>query len=422
METKVFDHFPKPVYKTVLSNGLTIISVDTGSKFANIQIGVRAGSFYESRNNGVAHLLEHLIYEGPARDGVHPKLKKYYDKGSSGGAQTGRFATMYDFDTYASEGIRATLDLLSLVLDFEVDQQIMDLEKKVVQQEIEQKKPDPGRRLEEWRNSKLFTQYPSLHRCNMGTEESVAALAPEDIIRFHKQHYHLANMVVVVSGGVEHQALVEALDSVSMEAKEANTILDLKPQYPRARYQTDRLPSSMNLIFPAIDPGLDFGHGSVLSSLLTQVGYGLLFVKLRLEQRRVYSVSCSFAEYPFQYMVISTRVKSRFFDQIEQEVQDAIQTIVRTDISQDLWNCVIAARLVSLRKRDEYYNDISAGRRWVETLTDMWLEDDYQEYDAIKYTSELTIDQVAAVVKDTFSEGQLGVLTVSTDHDNSKEG
>ncbi|MFL5379492.1 MAG: M16 family metallopeptidase, partial [Myxococcales bacterium] len=59
-------HLNDPVHKSVLPNGLRVVTVELGHLHAGMLAAyVRAGSRHEdARQNGVSHFLEHLFFRG----------------------------------------------------------------------------------------------------------------------------------------------------------------------------------------------------------------------------------------------------------------------------------------------------------------------------------------------------------------------
>ncbi|KPI91779.1 Mitochondrial-processing peptidase subunit beta [Papilio xuthus] len=57
-----------PTKLTVLDNGIRVASEDSGSPTATVGLWIDAGSRYEtSKNNGVAHFLEHMAFKGTSK-------------------------------------------------------------------------------------------------------------------------------------------------------------------------------------------------------------------------------------------------------------------------------------------------------------------------------------------------------------------
>ena len=61
-------HSNDPVHKSVLANGLRVVTVELGHLHAGMLAAyVRAGSRHEdAQKNGVSHFLEHLFFRGSA--------------------------------------------------------------------------------------------------------------------------------------------------------------------------------------------------------------------------------------------------------------------------------------------------------------------------------------------------------------------
>src|SRR4051812_31154167 len=103
---------PKPVHKTVLSNGLTVlIRRDTSAPVVAIVTYVNAGYFDETDDVvGIAHVLEHMYFKGTPTRGVGAIAK---ETKSSGGYLNA--STIYDHTVYytvlPSSGLVAGLEI-----------------------------------------------------------------------------------------------------------------------------------------------------------------------------------------------------------------------------------------------------------------------------------------------------------------------
>ena len=51
--------------KTILKNGLEILTIKNSSQIASVNIGVRVGAMYEDDNErGLSHFIEHMLFKG----------------------------------------------------------------------------------------------------------------------------------------------------------------------------------------------------------------------------------------------------------------------------------------------------------------------------------------------------------------------
>ena len=112
MDIFQYKHFPFPVTRVILPNGLTVFIVKKESKITLAQINFAAGSLDDGNLPGTAHFLEHMLFEGPSHDGIHPKLRHLFIKGIDANASTCLADTEYWVKGF-SENFRICFKLFS---------------------------------------------------------------------------------------------------------------------------------------------------------------------------------------------------------------------------------------------------------------------------------------------------------------------
>lgn len=167
----------------------------------------KAGSSDEPKGkSGVAHLLEHLMFKGTAKnpDGAFSRaLAKH-------GGQENAF-TNYDYTGYYQS---VAADRLEMVMALEADRMtnlVLDAadvatERDVVLEERNQRiENNPGARLRIEAAQKLFPKDHPYGRPIIGWRPELAALTREDALAFYKSHYAPDNAILVVAGDVDVQ-------------------------------------------------------------------------------------------------------------------------------------------------------------------------------------------------------------------------
>lgn len=187
-------------YRKILDNGLRVILVPLGSNSITTGFFIRAGAYHEiDNNNGVAHFLEHMMFQGT----THRPRKKLVEQLDSLGVQYNA-ATSYEYTFYYLKGYPTDWKtLLDITIDIYrnplFEQSTINSEKKVVTEEIKMNYDNPDRRLVEIIHSKVFAHSP-LRRNIPGTVESVGQLTKKHLQEFRQQFYHPTNTVIVVTG------------------------------------------------------------------------------------------------------------------------------------------------------------------------------------------------------------------------------
>ncbi|UQZ90819.1 peptidase M16 [Deltaproteobacteria bacterium Smac51] len=198
--------------KTTLGGGLRVVSerVDSSSSVA-VGIWVACGSRDEKpEENGLAHLIEHMVFKGTAdRDKL--AIAKAIDHL---GGQTNAFTTKEHtcFHTRVRpEHLAEAIDLLSDIFNnslFASDE--LELEKGVIQQEIAMVEDDPEELAHDLASLSVWPDHP-LGRPVAGTPESVDGLGRDSIVSFIDRTYTGPRIVISAAGQVEHQQLLDLI-------------------------------------------------------------------------------------------------------------------------------------------------------------------------------------------------------------------
>jgi predicted Zn-dependent peptidase len=157
--------------------------------------------------DGVAHFLEHRLFEQP--DGVDVT-----DRFAALGASTNAF-TWYTQTAYLFSTVDNPVECLDLLIDFVQEPHFVadkvENEKGIIAQEIGMYEDDPYHRGYRALMEALYQSHP-VGIDIAGTVETIAGITPEVLQRCWSSFYHPANMVLVVGGPLEPQQVAERLD------------------------------------------------------------------------------------------------------------------------------------------------------------------------------------------------------------------
>jgi zinc protease len=186
------------------NNGYTVVIKEVHSNpIVMLDTWVKTGSVNEDdTNNGVAHFLEHLFFKGTTchKRGEFEKILE--SKGGVFNAATSKDFTHY-YIKIASNYFDTALDLQSdMLLNVAIPQNELDMERKVVQEEIRRSKDEPSDLLYDNLNSILFSQHP-YKRETLGTEKIIGSISRDKIFEFHDKWYIPSNMTTVIVGDVD---------------------------------------------------------------------------------------------------------------------------------------------------------------------------------------------------------------------------
>jgi predicted Zn-dependent peptidase len=200
--------------RTVLANGLTVLSESMpGVRSVALGAWVRAASLHESADKmGISHMLEHMVFKGTARRSAKELALALETLGGSLDAYTAREHTAYQAKVLDEHLPQAADVLADLIFRPTLRASDLALERKVVLEEISTVDDTPDDLVFELHNSRLWGSHPYGYSI-LGTRETVAAMDDSDLRALHSRAYHPEQIVVAAAGNVEHDTLLDTLES-----------------------------------------------------------------------------------------------------------------------------------------------------------------------------------------------------------------
>ncbi|MFZ5775678.1 MAG: M16 family metallopeptidase [Thermodesulfobacteriota bacterium] len=190
--------------KTVLENGVRIITERLPSRTVSVGIWVDAGARDEEPAiNGCAHFVEHMLFKGTSRRGPQRIAQEFDLLGGHSNAFTSGETTSY-YATVLDDRLEQVVDLLadmflnSTFLDEEVAR-----EREVVLQEISMVEDTPDDRIHELFSAGLWGDHP-LGQTVLGTREVVSSMTSERLRDFVARFYAPGRVVIAATGNVDH--------------------------------------------------------------------------------------------------------------------------------------------------------------------------------------------------------------------------
>ena len=190
-------------FKTVqLSNGLKVI-MNKNSKQTTVTIAVlvNVGSNWETPDiNGIAHFLEHLFFKGthkrPSQRDIALEFNAY---GAESNAFTNREMTCYHINVN-SDHLDKIIDILSDVMTNSLyRQKDIDMERKVVNNELKQRMSSPDYMISTKFNQDYFDNLP-ISKPVAGMASIINKIKREHFMTFLSKFYRPDNIVISVSG------------------------------------------------------------------------------------------------------------------------------------------------------------------------------------------------------------------------------
>lgn len=195
---------------TLISNGLTVATeTNPYAQTATVGVWIDAGSRAEtSKNNGAAHFLEHMAFKGTKNRSQH-QLELFIENiGAHLNAYTSREQTVYYAKTFKHDAASAVEILSDILQNSTLEESAVEREREVILREQE----EVDKLLDEVVFDHLHAtayQGHSLGRTILGPKENILSLKREDLVDYIAKNYTADRMVLVGTGGIEHDELVK---------------------------------------------------------------------------------------------------------------------------------------------------------------------------------------------------------------------
>ncbi|MCX7704450.1 MAG: insulinase family protein [Planctomycetota bacterium] len=193
-----------------------ILVFDYGSLYIDFRVGARR----YTTPAGLAHLLEHRLFEKED----HSVFDRFADYGADANAFTSYSATGYHFEC-TSNFYECLSLLLKSVQELWLTEEALNKEKEVVICELKEAQENPSGLL--YRNflNALFTSHPVKFDI-AGTPESVKAINCETMRLAHKFFYRPSNAILAAVGDIEPKRFIDTVLESANEWEDKET----KPQ------------------------------------------------------------------------------------------------------------------------------------------------------------------------------------------------
>ena len=288
--------------RTVLPNGLTVLSESMpGVRSVALGAWVRAASLHESAEKmGVSHMLEHMVFKGTPTRSAKELALALETLGGSLDAYTSREHTSYQAKVLDEHLPQAADVLADLIFRPTLRGSDLALEKKVVLEEINTVDDTPDDLVFELHNAQMWGNHPYGYQI-LGTRETVGALGTSDLRALHSRAYHPEQIVVAAAGNVEHDDLLETLQSTGWADIPRGGLAALKSPAPivqtPAAVHFERETAQTHIV---IGSGV-FAHSDPRRYAMSMIG--MLFgggMSSRLFQRIREELGLAYSVYSFQ--------------------------------------------------------------------------------------------------------------------------
>ncbi|MFN2637183.1 MAG: M16 family metallopeptidase [Gemmatimonadaceae bacterium] len=315
--------------RTVLPNGLTVLSESMpGVRSVALGAWVRAASLHETPEKmGVSHMLEHMVFKGTPTRSAKELALALEVLGGSLDAYTAREHTAYQAKVLDEHLAQAADVLADLIFRPTLRASDLALERKVVLEEINTVDDTPDDLVFELHNAQLWGNHPYGYSI-LGTRETVGALGQTDLRALHERAYHPEQIVVAAAGNVEHDALLDVLDSAGWGDVPRGELPPLTSPTPVVKspgaFHFDRDTTQTHVVIGSAT----FAHSDPRRYAMSMIG--MLFgggMSSRLFQRIREELGLAYAVYSFQSFHEDTGVHGVYVGTTPETARAAVEAI-----------------------------------------------------------------------------------------------
>ncbi|MCC7045362.1 MAG: insulinase family protein [Alphaproteobacteria bacterium] len=279
---------------TTLRNGLRVATDHIGTvESATVGVWCDVGTRDEPAPvNGVAHLLEHLVFKGTRRRSASAIAEEIENVGGHMNAYTAREQTAY-YARVLKGDLALAVDLIADILQYSLfDPQELKRERAVVLQEIGQANDTPDDIIFDHFQAAAFPRQ-GVGRPVLGRASVVKRMKRETVREFLAGHYAPHNLVLAAAGNVQHDRLVKLAERKFDRLPKAANRPRENAQYRGGEHREHRALDQIHLVLGFEGLGhhdKDFYPLQVMSTVLGGGMSSRLFQEVREKRGLVYSI------------------------------------------------------------------------------------------------------------------------------------
>jgi len=400
------------LHKSTLSNGVRVLTEPMPQMVsATIGIWVENGSRYEeTRQNGVSHFIEHLLFKGTKRRSAARIAEEIDAVGGVLNAFTGKEYTCY-YAKVLGEHVKMTTELLAdIFLESVFASEEIDRERQVVLQEISQAEDTPDDFIHDLFNLHFWEGHP-LSLPIFGSVDTVNAIDRDLMISFMADRYRAERVLIAAAGAIDHDRLVSDCERFfsSIPGDGKQTEIDV----PHERVMVLNHPKKLEQAHLCIGgPGLSQAAPLRYAAYLlnTALGGGMssrLFQEVRERRGRVYSIYSFLSAFvDCGYFGIYAGTSPEWVDEVIEvslnEIAKVVREGLRTDELARAKNQLKGNMLLGMESTDSRMNRLA--RNEIYFRRDIPLEEVAREIENV------TNEQVIELASSCFKPDRMGLV------------
>lgn len=187
----------------MLSNGLTIILQPLNqANSTSVYVAVGAGTRFETQETaGLAHFLEHMLFEGTRNLPTSKDVARYIEKiGGQSSAFTDKEYVIY-YTKVKPQHVETAISYLSDILfNSTLNPVAIEKEKGIILEELKRKIDNPEAEIWDLWLEWIWGKNQALGRSTLGSAKTIKNVTREKLLRYMRSLYHPTNMVITIAG------------------------------------------------------------------------------------------------------------------------------------------------------------------------------------------------------------------------------
>ncbi|WP_249869723.1 EF-P 5-aminopentanol modification-associated protein YfmH [Oceanobacillus saliphilus] len=425
MNKQTYKNINETIYSEKLANGLTVFLLPKpemakaygifSTNYGSIdQTFVPIGESEEINvPEGVAHFLEHKLFEKKDRD----VFADFGKQGASPNAYTSFTKTAYLFS--ATTNIEQNVEtLIDFVQEPYFSEQSVEKEKGIISQEIKMYDDQP-----DWQSfmgtiKSMFKNHP-VKIDIAGTVESITSITKDDLYTCYHTFYHPENMSLFVAGNFDPETMMDMITS-NQQKKSFKEMEELKRNFPKE--PEDVAMKENKITMPVSIPKCTIGIKESSVELSKEA-----FLRKDLLGSMVISHFFSTGGEFYQELYKSNLIDDSFYFETNLEKNFGYSMIGSNTDNPDEFSKKVMEQLLSTN--DIQLTEEVFSRMKKKKIGQLLRSMNSLEFIANKYTSyhsmginlfeiipeiqKLTVDDVNSFIKSWISENRLAVCTIS---------
>lgn len=199
---------------TTLDNGVRVLT-DTVPGMESVALGAffSVGGRYETMpQNGIAHLVEHMMFKGTKTRTTKDIAQAIEGVGGDMNAYTGRELTAYYFHVLKEDADMGLSVLADMIQNSVFDEEELERERQVIIQEIGMNADTPDDLLFDLYQLQAFPDQP-LGAPILGNADIVGTMPRNAVAGYVRDYYTADNMVISAAGAIDHAAFVRHVEA-----------------------------------------------------------------------------------------------------------------------------------------------------------------------------------------------------------------